>query len=141
MRYSLFVEQFRMGAGSDEYDAAAPSGSVVQFVDQQKISADVALPISRPFALERMIQPFGTERRIIGDQQKHRLFQTIEIISARPRQSLPILQEGSGVVAGARQRRPLTCCGSLQGLRSANLRCRSERAARAGCHGPPPWLP
>lgn len=97
-----------MSAGANEDDRTAFPRFLVEFVDQQKISADVAFAVAGPVAFQGMIKPFGAERRIIGDEQQHRLLELVEIEATGTRQAFPILGEGLGVITGARKWRPLT---------------------------------
>ena len=50
---------------------------------QQKISADMAFAVVRPFPVECMVEPFGAKRRIVGYQQQHGFFQPCVVITAR----------------------------------------------------------
>ena len=78
---ALFLEQVGVGAGSYKDNSAALARRVVHFIDQQEIATDMAFAVSGPLALERMVEPFGAERCVIGDQQQHRLLEAIEIIA------------------------------------------------------------
>ncbi|KXB13424.1 hypothetical protein ADT31_00340 (plasmid) [Xylella fastidiosa] len=76
--------------------------AVVEFVGQQKITPDMALPVPFPIATQGVIEPFRPERVIVGDQQQHCFLEPIHVIAASPRQPLPVLQEGLRVVRCAR---------------------------------------
>lgn len=123
----LLVEEVSMGAGSNKDDGAAFSGCLVQFVDQQEVAADMAFPVSGPFAFQGVIKPLRTQGRVVSDQQQHRFLEAIEVVPSRPRQPLPILEEGLGIITRAGQGSPLTGCGALQDLQSARRRRQSGR--------------
>ena len=90
-----------MGAGRNENDNFR-LGLVAYLVGEQEIAADVTFPVATPLAIQGMIQPFGAKRGIICDQQQHRLFQPMHVKAPGTGQALPILQEGFGVICGAR---------------------------------------
>ena len=79
---ALFVEQLCVGARAHENDDSVSPGRVVDFIDQQKVAANVTVPVSRPVTLEWMIEPFRAERGIVGDQQQHCFFEAVK--SYRP---------------------------------------------------------
>ena len=56
-------------------------------------ATDMAFAVTLPFPLERVVFPFGAERRVISDQQQHDLLELFHIVSARTRQPLEVLQE------------------------------------------------
>ena len=82
---------------------------VVERVDEQKVAADVALTMARPFSSQRVVALFWWQWPVVGDQQHHSLFQPVHVVAARMGQALPVLQEVLGVVRGARQVCPLIC--------------------------------
>ena len=142
------LEQLRMRAGSLEHDASTFSSLVVDFVDQQKISADVAFTVSGPFAPERVVEPLGAERGIVGDEDEHRFLEAIHVVAARPRQPFKILLKSPGVIAGAGEGRALGRGLSHPGWRSVRRRFRTAPCARAGWrdlrpspHGFRRWAP
>lgn len=63
----LLVEEVGMGAGANKNDGAAFSRRIIQLVDQQEVTADVAFPVSGPFAFQRVIKPLRTQGRVLGD--------------------------------------------------------------------------
>jgi hypothetical protein len=77
-----------------------------QLIDQQEITADVALLKPFPIAAQRMLQPFRTERSGIGDQKHHDFFSAIEIVFAGPVVTLPVFLERLGMGDFTRQRGP-----------------------------------
>ena len=81
----------------------------IQAVNQQKIASYVTFPVVSPLPLQRVIKPLGTERCIVGDEKQHRLFQTLEVITARAGKAVPILEEGLGVVARPGRAWPAYC--------------------------------
>lgn len=91
---SLFLKQLRMGTRPHE-----DQGVALQPINQQEIAADVAFAMVRSGALERMIQPFGTKGTLVGNQQQHGFFQTLEVVTARAGKPLPVLEKGFGVIA------------------------------------------
>ena len=97
-----------MGADPGKIDGTARPVRVVEAIDQEEITTDVAFPVARPRASERVIPPVGTERRLIGDEKEHDRLQPIHIVSAGTREPLPVLEELSGVVNPARQVCPFT---------------------------------
>lgn len=58
------LKKFGVGSNSNEFNTF-----VINLIDQQKISADMAFPAILPFPTERMIQPLRAKRRIIGDER------------------------------------------------------------------------
>ena len=60
-------------------------------------AADVALAVIGPVTFERMVQPLGPQRRIVGDEQQHRLLQPLAVVTPRAEEALPVLEEGIGV--------------------------------------------
>src|SRR3546814_7694023 len=71
------------------------------------ISADVTFAVPLPLALERMVEPFGAEGRVVRDEKEHRLLQPVHFISAGTRKPLPILMECLRVFDLARESRAL----------------------------------
>lgn len=68
---ALLPKQLAMRTCANEYDRPTFSRAVVDAVDQEKVSADVALAVAGPFALEGVILPFRIEGRVVGDQHEH----------------------------------------------------------------------
>lgn len=95
-----------MAARAHEDDLLA-SATALQPVDQQEVAADVAFAMVSPFAGKGVVQPLRPERRIIGDQQQHRLFQAFHVEPARMSQAGPVLDECLGSVRCPRQDRAL----------------------------------
>lgn len=58
----------------------------------------MALTVTIPITAQRMVQPLGPKRRIIGDQQQHGFFEPVLVIPASPGKTLPVFQERLGVV-------------------------------------------
>src|SRR3546814_17154835 len=75
------------------------------------ISADVTFAVPLPLALERMVEPFGAEGRVVRDEKEHRLLQPVHFISAGTRKPLPILLECLRVFDLARGSRALAQIG------------------------------
>ena len=94
---------------------------------QQEVAADMALAVACPIAGQRVIQPFRRKRPVVGNEQRHSLFQPVHVVPAGVGQALPVLEEVLGVVRRARQARPLTCGWLLRGHSAAHRRLRSER--------------
>lgn len=80
----LLPEQIGMRASAHEHNQAMLC-AVIEFVGQQKIASDMALPMPFPFAAQRVVEPFRPERAIVGDQQQHRFLEPVHVVSARPR--------------------------------------------------------
>lgn len=53
----------------------------------------MAFAVPFPFTFKRMIQPFGAEWAIVGNEQQHGIFEPVQIVPARARQSLPVFDE------------------------------------------------
>ena len=47
----------------------------LDLIDQEKIAADATFTAIGALAFQRMIQPFGAERTIIGNQKQHRFLE------------------------------------------------------------------
>lgn len=94
-----FLKQFRVRACPDEGDDIA-----VQPVDQQEIATDVAFAVVGPIALGRVIQPLCSQRQVVGNQQQHRLFKAVQVVTARMGESNPVLEEGLGIVVSPGRR-------------------------------------
>ena len=60
---------------SNERDRCV-SVAASQAIDQKKVTPDMTLAMVGPIALERMIQPLGPQRRIVGNEQQHDLLQS-----------------------------------------------------------------
>lgn len=105
-----------------EHDLAAFAAAVLDLVDQQEIAADVAFAGAGPFALEGVIEPLGTERSVVGDEEEHRFLEAVEVVAAGARKAFPILSKAFRIIGGAREGRALTCRGALQGRRSVARR-------------------
>ena len=69
--------------------------------------------------LQRVIQPFRPQRRIVANEQSHRLLQPLQVVAARAREAFPVFEESLGVVARPGRQRPLTAGGLFQGHQSA----------------------
>ena len=50
-------------------------GITFKLVNQQEVATNMAFTVVGPFTLQSMIQPLWPQRRIVGDEQQHRLFQ------------------------------------------------------------------
>lgn len=57
-----------MRAGTNEDDHLALS-LAIKTINQKKIAPDVTLAMTRPLAPQRMVQPFWTQRLVIGDEE------------------------------------------------------------------------
>ena len=53
-----------------------------ELVDQQEVATDVAFAMVGPVAFEGVVEPFGTQRALVGDEQQHRLFQPLHVVAA-----------------------------------------------------------
>lgn len=60
----LLVEKIRVGAGANKNDKTRFSASI-ELVSEQKVSANMAFPMTFPVTLERMIKPFRSERAVV----------------------------------------------------------------------------
>lgn len=74
-------EQLGVRPAAHENDHAALA-RVSEPVDQQEVAADVALTMPSPVTRQRVVKPFRRQRLIVGDQQKHRLFQPGHVVPA-----------------------------------------------------------
>ena len=70
-------EQLGVRPAAHENDQAA-FARVVERVDQEEVAADVALTMAYPVTRQRMIEPFRRQRPVVGDQQRHGLFQPVQ---------------------------------------------------------------
>src|SRR5690606_7691691 len=102
-------------------------GIVIELVNQQKVAADMTLAVIGPVASERVVKPFWTQRRIVGNQQQHRLSQAFQVITARTREAFPVFEEGLGVVARSGRCCPLTASGPFRGHRSGHQQNQNGR--------------
>jgi hypothetical protein len=66
-------EQLGMCTSTDKNHEVA-FAIAMQFVYQQKITANMTLSMTIPITAKGMIQPFWVQWRIIRDEKKHRLF-------------------------------------------------------------------
>lgn len=78
---SLIFEQVSVRARANENNQANLP-RVIDFISKQKIATDVALAMPDPISLQGMIQPLGWQGPITGNQQHHRLFEPVEIVTA-----------------------------------------------------------
>ena len=53
-----------------------------QPVDQKEVASDMALAMVGPLALERVIQPLWSQRRIVCDEQHHDFLQPSQVVAA-----------------------------------------------------------
>jgi hypothetical protein len=88
----VLLEQISVCACAHKHDQPM-FYAVVKFVRQQKVPADMALPVPFPFAAQRMIQLFRSKRAIVGDEQQHGLLEPVHVIAAGSGQAFPILLE------------------------------------------------
>lgn len=114
-------------------------GGVVEPIDQEKVAAGVALPVTAPVASERVIQPFRPKRTVIGDQVHHGLLEPAHVVAAGVRQALPVLEEGFGVVAAPGQRGALTDRGSFRGHRRGRQQSRNGHGGPGRSRQPRAW--
>ena len=119
-------EQLGVRPAAHENDQSA-FARVVERVNQQEVAADVALTMACPVARESVIEPFRRQRPVVGDQQRHGLFQPVHVVPAGVGQALPVLEEVLGVVRRSGQVCPLTCGRLLRGHSVERQRWRSER--------------
>lgn len=80
-RSTLLLEQIRMGARTHE-DHNFDLRAVVDLVGQQEVAADVTFSVPGPITFQRMIEPFGAKWCIVGDEEQHRLFEAMHVVSA-----------------------------------------------------------
>src|SRR3546814_7033974 len=85
--------------------------------------------VPQPLALERMVEPYGAEGRVVRDEKEHRLLQPVHFISAGTRKPLPILMECLRVFDLARESRALAR-GSLFQLAGFSLARRDRKSTR-----------
>jgi hypothetical protein len=83
-------------------------GVAIETVDEQEISADVALSMVGPLALQWVVPPLRSEGRVIGNERQHRLFEAMQVIPTGWGQPLPVFLERLRVVAEPGQRGSLT---------------------------------
>lgn len=93
---SVFKE-VGVGTGANKADVVA-----FQSIDQQEITADMAFTVVCPVAFELVVQPFGSEWCIVGYQQQHEVFQTIEVVPAGAGKAFPVLDKSLGVIKSSR---------------------------------------
>ena len=67
-----------MPAGANKHDYAVVA-FIINFIGQQEITADMAFAMAFPFAFERMVKPFRSERPLVGYQHKHDFFEPVHI--------------------------------------------------------------
>ena len=127
---TLFLEQFRMRPCTHENDCVA-----IKPVDQQEITADVALAVIRPVALERVIQPLGPQRSIVANEQQHCSLQAIQVVPARAGEAVPVLDESLGEIAPPGWHCPLTAGGLFGGHRSARRQSQNRWLAPSSSRG------
>jgi hypothetical protein len=53
----------------------------IQPINEKEVATDVAFAVINPFAFERVVQPFGAERRIVAYEQKHGVFQSLQVVT------------------------------------------------------------
>jgi hypothetical protein len=70
------AEQLGMSARSHEVDPVR-----LNLVDEQKVAANVALPVIGPIAFQGVIQPLSAKGRSVCNQQHHRLFEAPHVIA------------------------------------------------------------
>ena len=105
---------------------------------QRKVAADLAFPVISPVTHERMNQPRGIQRSIVGDEQQHRLVQPLQIVATRAGEALPVFGEGLGGVARRWRRSPLTAGGLFRGRRSRRQLSQNGWRGTASSRVPPP---
>mgnify|MGYP003582154510 CR=1 FL=1 len=76
-----------MCPGTHKHHQAALAG-VVQRVDQQEVAADMAIAMACPIACQRVIKPFGRQWPVVGDEQRHGLFQPVHVVPTGVGQAL-----------------------------------------------------
>src|SRR5487761_2140429 len=90
------LEQIGMRPSADEDDCFV-GRLPIKPIDQQKITANVALAMRGPVASQSMIEPLRTQRSVNGDEQEHRLFEPAHVVTPRMRQALPVFAKALGV--------------------------------------------
>jgi hypothetical protein len=58
----------------------------------------MAFAVSFPITFKRMIQSFGTEWAVVGNEQQHGFFEPVQIVPTRSRQSFPVFDEAFCVI-------------------------------------------
>ena len=76
------LKQLGMRAGTHENNQAG-FAAIVEFVRQQEITANVALPMPFPIATQRVIEPLRAKWGIMGDQHKHGFLESVHVVPAR----------------------------------------------------------
>lgn len=104
---SRSFEELAVCPSANKDDRSTRPCRVVYLIDQEEMAADMAFACASPFALERVVETFRTEGRIIGDRQVHGLFELSHVLAARLREALPVLAEGFGQIECTRQTRAL----------------------------------
>ncbi len=90
-------KKFSVSASADKaYDLVY--SRTLKLVDQQKIATDVTLTMVGPFAFQRMIKPFGSERFFVGDEQQHSFFEALHVVTPGMGEPYPIFGKFFGVV-------------------------------------------
>ena len=102
------LEKLSVRARPHEVDGAARLWRIINLIDQKEIPADMAFPVIRPSALQRVIPPFRTERGLVGDEVEHDCLEAMHVVSTRTREPLPVLEKSPREVHAPGRAGPLT---------------------------------
>ena len=83
-------------------------GITLDLVDQQEVTTDMTLSMIGPLTLQCVVQPLGTQRRVICDEDQHGIFEPHHVIAPGVAKTLPVFQESLGVIRRPWQRRTFT---------------------------------
>jgi len=108
------LEQLGMGACTYEDDLLV-GAAAIQPVDQQEVTADMALAMVDSISRKGMVKPFRTKWSVVGHEQHHRLLELLHVVAARVRKVGPVLDEGLGPVGCLGQNRAFTAWRLLRG--------------------------
>jgi len=108
------LEQLGMAARSDKDDLLV-GAAAIQPVDQQEVTANVALAMVDPIPRKGVVKPFRPKWSIVGHEQHHRLLELLHVVAARVRKAGPVLDEGLGPVGCLGQNRAFTAWRLLRG--------------------------
>lgn len=62
-------------------------------VNQKKVTADVAFAVVGPFPYERVVFSLWPQRRVVGDQKHHCLFEARHVVATGVREPFPVFEE------------------------------------------------
>ena len=88
-RQATSLEELGMGTRSNK-NGLLVGAPTTQPVDQEKVTADVALAMVGPIPRQGMVKPFRTKWSIVGHEQHHRLLELLHVVAARVRKAGPV---------------------------------------------------